>query len=571
MNIEGIYNPIILNLFTINFDEINKYTNDEEYNWENIKPILIPIFENLKKPENNNNFIKTYYFLTFLYLNYTNYLKFIKHNDFNNEEIYKFYNKIKFNSEVINNIFNNFNNKGIKKILNLTNPFYNHKITSKNIIEYIKSTKQIEKLSELSNTNSKKILNIIIFRFIHSKNLNYNNYNNFFLKKIICNNKLNYNNFESFITQIPNSQILLNIKIKDDNVAINFNIKKIIKFFLNKNKNLIIINNEKNDNKKIILSNKKYGGKIYLNFDNNFKNIEFNYYQNNYNLVHYNVCEKNEFNFLKKTFNFLEINLISENINNISDLLHIIHLLTISIKYLENYPTDLYECLYPLDYSNYYFSSFCNFFEIIKPIININTSVNKFILDLIKYLYIYSYYDYYFYYSNKLIEAIISNFNFKYSLFDDFLANLKNVLKLPNELLNFPPFFDIVDDINSIIYYNFEIPSYFKFFDLINALCFIFDQKFYNKNPYDNDLIYIILKYIKISNKKEILEELNSSVTSSEESLSTENISNSSILIENKVNENIQQENNLFNKNNSYIEIFDINDTTNYMLITDIN
>jgi hypothetical protein len=59
---------------------------------------------------------------------------------------------------------------------------------------------------------------------------------------------------------------------------------------------------------------------------------------------------------------------------------------------------------------------------------------------------------------------------------------LKNTLKLPKELFNFPPFFNINDDINSVVYYNFEILSYYKYFDLINAICYVFDKDYYKKN-----------------------------------------------------------------------------------------
>ena len=39
----------------------------------------------------------------------------------------------------------------------------------------------------------------------------------------------------------------------------------------------------------------------------------------------------------------------------------------------------------------------------------------------------------------------------------------------PKELIQFPPFFDVDDDMNSLMYYSFEQPNYFKLFDMINA------------------------------------------------------------------------------------------------------
>ena len=77
---------------------------------------------------------------------------------------------------------------------------------------------------------------------------------------------------------------------------------------------------------------------------------------------------------------------------------------------IESYPNDIYECIYPVDYTNYYFLSFCMFLEFIKPNIKTSPGINKFIIDLFKYFYIYSYYDYYFYYSNNLFESIMSTY-----------------------------------------------------------------------------------------------------------------------------------------------------------------
>lgn len=575
MNLEIIYNPLIITLFNTYFDNISKKYTYDDYSWVNIKNIFIELHDNLMNSIKKEILIKNYYILTFLYLNYTNYLKFINHEDFNNQDIYKFYKKIKFNPIIINNIIENYQDNNIKNIIKITNPFFNLK--KNNIKDFINNSKQMDKLSEMNNNNSKKILNIIIYRFIHSSNINYSNYNEFFFKKILNNYNKNILNFDTFIKQIPNSKNLLDIKIGNDNSTIDISIIKILNFLKSKNLKLLI---EKNNVNKYIITNSKYGGKLIINQISSINNIEFNHYQNNYSLIHYNIWNSNELNFLKKTNNFIEINLVSFKINDFSTLLHVIHLLTISFKFLESYPSDLYECIYPLDYSKYYFDTFCNFLEFIKPLINKNLSANKFIIDLIKYLYIYSYYDYYFYYSNNLIETIIKNYEFKNNIFDEFLLNLKNILKLPNELFNYPPFFDINDDINSIIYYNFEIPSYLKLFDLVNALCFIFDHKYYSKNPNDNSIINIICKYFYFSNKNDFnnkiiseSEESSDYSTSTEDFESTYHVKINNDKFKSKINSEILSKFNkndkiLINNNNTYVE-FNTNDPNDYILNTD--
>jgi len=132
-----------------------------------------------------------------------------------------------------------------------------------------------------------------------------------------------------------------------------------------------------------------------------------------------------------------------------------------------------------------------------------NFFFNKFIIDVIKFFYIYSYYDYYFYYSNNLLDTIINRLEFKNEIFLEFIKNLKNTLKLPKEFLEFPPFFNNEFDLNSVIYYNFELPSYFKFFDFLQAICIVFDKKkIYEKNNKKN-FIDIIIDNISIDNPNE--------------------------------------------------------------------
>ena len=337
-----------------------------------------------------------------------------------------------------------------------------------------------------------------IFRNIISKKNNYSNYNDFFIKNIIDKQNLNILlDFNTFISKIPSGKKILDIKTKNASFNLNINISEVINFLASKLSKITV----ENTNNKYIIKNNKYGGKIIICFDSTIGSIEFNNYQINYSLIHFNTDEIKNLNFLKNTSSFIEIKLNSQIIKDLSSLLDIIHLLTISIKMIESYPNDIYECIYPIDYTNYYFLSFCMFFEFIKPNIKTSLSINKFIIDLFKYFYIYSYYDYYFYYSNNLFETIMTTYHSKNNIFEDFVNNLKNLLKLPKELFAYPPFFDIEDDLNSLIYYSFEIPNYFKLFDFVNAICYVFDKNYYSNNNNNKNINFseIIQKYFIFS------------------------------------------------------------------------
>ena len=593
-----LYKSYIIDLFILPFPDIkNKYSN-EIYSWNNFEKIFLFFYKKLLNNIDESNLIKYYYIFSFLYLNYTNYLKYISHNDFNNSNIYEIYNKIKTNESIITNLVKYSTNKNIKKVLYLSNLFisiklkfinnYNELEKNELITNFINDNKQLEKISVMPNDNFKKILNLIIYRFISSQNNKYNNYHEFYINKI--SNKINnqFLNFNEFIKCIPNSKDILNFNLKVDNTNININLNKIIKFLLNKYSKFYINENSLDD--KIIIFNKKFEGSINILINKSNENIEFNHYQGNLSLIHFNINELKEFNFLKKTNNYIEININSKNITDLSSLLHIIHLLTISFKIIENYPTDLYEYIYPLEYNNYYLLTFCNFLEFVKPDINTNYTYNKFIIDIIKYFYIYSYYDYYFYYKNNLINTIISNFKYKNNIFEEFINNLKNVLKLPKELLSFPPFFDYHnDDINSVIYYSFEIPSYFKLYDFINAICIIFNYNI-NKSSEIN-IIEIICKFIDFTNKNKILQKnnnnskiilnKNSSTSSSNSVVNSIDSSNSSSIsyseneIESKLDTEILNimtlnDKKLMHNNNTYIEINLDNNQYDCILNTEI-
>ena len=220
-----------------------------------------------------------------------------------------------------------------------------------------------------------------------------------------------------------------------------------------------------------------------------------------------------EYNFLKKTFANIEINIFNKVLKDLSSIMEFIHLVVSSIKIFLTNPSDIYECLYPIEYSNYYFTTFCFFLDFFKKETNTNRYYNKFIIDVIKFLYIYSYYDYYFYFSNEFVETLIENLQYKNEMFLEFTQNLKKTLKLPNELNNFPPFFSQEFDINAIIYYNFEIPGYFKLYDFMNAIYNVFELKSPNKHDDKINIFDLIVNNIFFDNQSNYLNSISKNVS----------------------------------------------------------
>lgn len=512
MNDDMIYKSNVISLFLDNFNEIKKKYKDDDYNWKNFENIFLYLYKKLNQINLSvNELIKYYYLFTFIYLGYTNYLAFINHKDLYNDGLEKIVNKIKTSPNIIKKLLEFSHNSNIYKIIKLNDIFICNKIKKKNLEqvliekytqEYIFDLKQFDKISSLPNDNYKKILNLLIYRYAICKKNNYLNYHELYLKKIVGKKNI-YNSstlidFDIFIHQIPNSKKILNINVntefkknlKKKNV-LEINLIKIINFILEKNNDVQEFYIEQDNKNFIIIKSKNYEGNIKINISSKYENLEFNQYQINYNFLHYNIDEINEFNFLKKTFTNIEINIFDEILKDYSTILEFIHLILISTKILSTNPSDIYECLYPVDYSNYYLETFSYFLDFFKNEINNNMGLNKFIIDVIKFLYIYSYYDYYFYYSNDLVETLINNLQYKNEIFLEFTQNLKKVLKLPQELNNFPPFFNQEYDINAIIYYNFEIPSYFKLYDFLNAINIFFnsDNKNINKEINIFDLI----------------------------------------------------------------------------------
>jgi hypothetical protein len=556
MDMNDINNKSINRLFLYNFNEI-KITDElfNEYNWNNISKFFNFLNEQLLTLLNKNDFIKNYYLITLFYVNYINFLKYLNHPDSENNEIYEFINKIKFNPKIITYLLEN--KTEYENIIETFNPFVKKKlINSKNvnltkIIDFINNVKQLDNIYNEPNVSMKKILNIVLYRHILSNSVNEENFHNFFIKNVI-EDTIDYKlDFNSFVENIPNCKDIINLSVSQDiknNLGIQ--LSKLINFLIADNPNIkmsICSNNDKT--KYIEIINTKFGGKILIKKSTNKIN-ELNIYQQNINLINFNIKEIKNYSFLKKTNNFIVIEYSSSIINNLSNLLHLTHLITAGIKLLESYPATLNECLYPIDYNKYYYKTFYNFLNFIKAEINQDMSYNRFLIDLIKFYYIYSYYDYYFYYNNKLVKTIIERVRYKNNIFNEFCTSLKYIFKLPEEMTNYPPFLNIDEDIDNLIYYNLEIPNYFKFCDLINAFVDVFDIKL-NNNKID------LLKIIKIIKCNEILpvninynNNINKSSSKSESSSSDKNQEKFA--------------------NNAFIELNEEN-SDNYALNTDLN
>ncbi|AYV80331.1 MAG: hypothetical protein Gaeavirus33_2 [Gaeavirus sp.] len=392
------------------------------------------------------------------------------------------------------NIIANITNTSIKNIFKTLSPFiikkikyHNYNINKTALTEFTNNIKQLDKLYLSKNTSSKKLLNIILHRYILSNNVNESNYNKFFLNNIIEDDITGFINFDKFIKLIPTyKQHIINLKISDNiKHNLNIHITKVIEF-ITKDYNFIKISQSESG---ITMVNNKRGGKILITESKNNLN-DLNIYQQNINLICFNVKELKDTSFFKKTNNFITIECGSFTIDNLSTLLHITHLITCAIKLLESYPSTIYECLYPIDYNKYYYKTFVNFLSFIKNKLNTDYSYNRFMIDLIKYYYIYSYYDYYFYFDTKFIKTIIDRISYKTEIFDEFCSELKSLFKLPSDMDNYPPFFKIDDNIDDLIYYSIEIPNYFKFYDLLNALIYVFGIEI--TDPTNIDIMNIV-------------------------------------------------------------------------------
>lgn len=587
MNINDKIEKFFYNLFTNYFNEIE--ITDEiinNYKWKNISCIFDYLYSELVLFDNTSNFIKNYYLITLFFVNYTNFLKYIKHPDYELNEIYDFLNKIKYNPQIINYIYQNISNNTINNIFGTFSPFiknkiknYSRSITPKQISDYILNVKHLDDIYLDPNITFKKILNILLYRYILSNNINEPNYNNFFVKNVMEDYSSNIINFETLVRNIPNYKNIINIQVTSEiknNLGIS--LSKLIKYIIRDNPFIKMNTMTNSDNIKIIeLTNAKFGGKVIIK-KSLCKINNIGLYQQNINLINFNIKELKNLTVLKKTKNFIIIEYVSSIINDLSTLLHLTHLITCGVKLLETYPSSIYECLYPVDYNKYYYKSFINFLSYIKEHINQDFSYNRFLVDLIKYYYIYSYYDYYFYYNTNLVETMTSRIKYKNNIFNEFCDSLKFLFKLPTEMTKYPPFFNIEDDIDNLIYYSIEIPNYFKFYDLINAIITVYDIKINNPNDFDLIKIFLTIKCdnaiqiingtisqnnVQESNNTRVLHASKQSDKIPSDKSKEDNVSRITM------NDIPKNEKKLVNNNNAFIEL-NIENSENYALDTEL-
>lgn len=536
---DELYKTYVVDLFTVPFYNIK--FDKLIYEWNNFKNVFVKLFTELYKNLNNkNNFIKYYYIIIILYIYYTNFLKFNLSNDFNNKEIYFYIKSLNCNKEISEKLFEYSDDDSARKIIKYLNHFIYSKVKStikKNKIlekkkvniltdKLISTSNTIDNFLSLNNNEFKKILSIIIYRYLSSLELGLKSYhifyNKYFVKHKNDNSRFDYDsdNFNKFIKNIPKQKQLVDFKTSDFINRNNVYPESIINFFL-KYKKDFFISSTNNIDKKIKIKNKKGGTTTeiiiekYITISNKKSNseirivlnsshcsqyyVEFNIFQSNLSLIHFQNKCISDIDFLKKSNFFIQIDISTLVLNDPSDILDLFHYLSISFKIINNYPQNINDFISPLSFNNYYYDSFYYYFKYFKNDISSDSFIGKFIIEMVKFIYIYSYYDYFIYYKTELLELLINNVDQKNEIFTEFFNNFKKTLKIGDDLIPYPPFCDVSSDINRIIYYTFEIPNYLKLYDLCNAFVNVHD--FENKNTITPIMIIMFIEEIK-NNKK---------------------------------------------------------------------
>ena len=487
-------NKEIIDLFYKNINELKP----NKYKWNKIKTYFLNICKNIINNFNNNNdldiFVKNYYCFLLLFIYYTNFCYY--YNLSIDNELIEIDKMIRCDINIIKILLLNMNDWRIKNIFKYILPYIilKTKIKTKDINETSEFIINHDKIfNEEYKNKFNKTLDILIFKYIISKNNNYLNYHDFYTK-IILNKKLP-NNFKNFIEYFEEDTEIFNLNIdSDDNISTDIEISDIINYLL---KQYESFNFKKISNKLYKITSSENIIEICITSD---KPYGITSVKKNLNMVYFNIKEIEEYKYLQHTYNHIIIYFNNDNINNLSVLLTFIHLLTISLKMINTEPIDAYELNNCIEYNNYYYDSFVNFLRYIKNDINKNKNYNNFLIELFKFLYLYAVYDYYIYYKNDLSESIIGNKNNKEKIFNEVCIEIKKMCNFPDNIFHYPPFINnSIDDINYIMNYSYEQPNYFKFIDFINALIFTFDIKKYN-----NDFEEIFCKCINTVKKKNI-------------------------------------------------------------------
>jgi hypothetical protein len=243
---------------------------------------------------------------------------------------------------------------------------------------------------------------------------------NIFKKEDYYDDKfLNINNFIKMIPQLKSIIDLKTNSLIKNNFKINY--IDIVKYFIKNNNNDYSI--EEITENSFVLTNKKIGKILFEKSDDNDSN-EFYIFQCKLDVFYFNNDkELKDYNFIKKSKNLFKIKYEDNVINNLSSLLNIFFILTKAFKLLNYNVSDLYEFMFINNINNFNYDTFYNFFNYININIPFDDSVQKFLIDLIKYLYIYSYYDYYFYNNVELMNTIIENKESKNEIFLEFCSS----------------------------------------------------------------------------------------------------------------------------------------------------
>jgi hypothetical protein len=494
-----IYNKDIINLFTNTFDNVSPNINNKSkncnYDWNNMKKYftkLVDLLENFDlKKKNRDEYIKYYIFTKISFIYYINYLEYIDHEDVLNDDIDTFNNAFKYNLKIIHNIHLSY--KYPLKLLNILYPFFKNTKSYYNrdnetYLNICKTNKKYENIclhinSIQNNNQESKLISLITFNHNMVKNLDYNSYSEFYYKNIIDRKHYFNNNFidfKNFVDNIPSYKKILSIDVSEWNDKEStrpVRISEIIKFVL---KYFPYLSYTKTGGQYII-SHIKNGGKIVIEKSTESINIIFQY---NLNLFYLNNPELKDITFFKNTNNFIKIKYQNSIITDLTTLLNTFYFITRSCKYIEYYANSIDEILNIEQYNYCFYDTFLYFLTFIQRDIITNTYYKKFVIDVIKYYYLYSYYDYYFYNDVELVTMLNKNDTAsKNKVFDKFCYNAKKLFKIPNDLLSCPPFFKIDNYNDNIFMYSYDYPNYIKFYDILYSISTVF--KFNTTNIYD--------------------------------------------------------------------------------------
>ena len=520
-----IYNKDIISLFTNTFDNITINNNVyNTYNWDNMKKYFNKLIELLVNfdlnKQNKGEYIKYYNFTKISFIYYINYLEYIDHKDALNNDIDTFNNEFKYNLKIIHNI--HLSCKYPLKLLNILHPFFKNAKSYYNrdnetYLNICKTNKKYESIC-LQITNlciQEKIINLITFNHNMVKNLDYNNYSEFYYKNVIDRKHYFNNNFidfTTFVDNIPKYKKILSIDVNENDVNDNdvnendvnkrydkgsvkhVRISEIINFVLKFFPYLLCTKIDKN---MYVISHIKNGGKIIIEKSTETINIIFQY---NLNLFYLNNPELKDITFFKNTNNFIKIKYQNNVITDLTTLLNTFYFITRSCKYIDHCANSIDEILNIEQYNYCFYDTFFYFLSFIQKNIGENTYYKKFVIDVIKYYYLYSYYDYHFYNDIELVTELnknkSKNMDENKKIFDKFCYNVKKLFKIPNELLSYPPFFKIDNSTDNIFLYSYDYINYIKFYDILYSISTVF--KFNTKNIYD-----IINKLLSYTTNKE--------------------------------------------------------------------